>query len=101
MLPKITIGDDDSVAGPNGKTIEELVEEVFKAKPFLKVADNTAGAGTKAGGGKSDGDSKAKKKTETSDSDAENQHNGYRKPAVGAAVVAALMAQKAAGGDGP
>ncbi len=98
VLPRISIGDDDSVSGPDGKSIEDLVESVFKAKPFLKVPDNNAGAGTKPGGGKSDG-----KGTKAADKAAdETKANGTNtKLSIGQTVVAALMAQKNENGTGP
>jgi hypothetical protein len=100
--PKIVIGDDDSVTGPNGKALEDLVDDIFKAKPFLKVPDNTPGAGTNPKGGKSDGGDKSKAKGKESQTNDTPPPNGnYRKPQVGAAVVAALQALKNEGGGGP
>ncbi len=99
VLSKISIGDDDSVSGADGKSIEDIVDGIFKAKPFLKVPDNNAGAGTKPGGGKSDGD-KGKKAAPADETP--KPTNGYQKPNVGAAVVAALMeAHKHEPGAGP
>lgn len=101
VVPKLSISDDDSVTGPNGMSLEDVIEGVFKLKPFLKVPDNTAGAGTKPGGGKSEGDGKPKKKGEIPPPEDKPANGHYAKPAVGSAVVAALMALKDGGGAGP
>jgi len=84
---KIAIGDDDSVSGPNGKSLEEIVNEVFKAKPFLKAPDNTPGAGTKPGA-KSDAKTAPAKKA-----DEDNKANGAPK-SFGSALVQAMKAQR-------
>lgn len=98
--PKIQIGEDDVATGPNGKALEDVIEEIFKAKPFLKVPDNSAGAGTKPGGGKSTANGKQTKADDESDK-GETPRNGFAKPELRQAVVAAFMAQEKNGGTGP
>jgi hypothetical protein len=85
VAPKLVIGDDDSVTGPNGVSVEEMVNGIFKAKPLLKAPDNTPGAGTKPGA-KTDGKPTSKK-------DEEPKANGTPKT-IGAAIVQAMKAQR-------
>lgn len=92
---KIVIRDDDSVSGPDGKALDDVVEEILKAKPFLKAADHVGGAGTKPGGGKPDGDAKPKPNLGTGDV----KPNG-RPPSIGQTVADALRASAAANGGG-
>ncbi len=86
ILPRLTIGDDDSLSGPNGKSVEDMINDVFKAKPFLKAPDNTPGAGTKPGA-KPEGKASASKKDEAATA------NGAPKT-LGGALVAAMKAQR-------
>lgn len=52
LEPKIVINDDDTVTGPHGKSLDDVVEDMLKAKPILKAPDFKPGAGTTPGGGK-------------------------------------------------
>ncbi len=87
LLPRIKIGDDDSLTGDNGESLDALVDGLFKTKPFLKAPDNTPGAGTKPGA-KPDGKAAAS----TKDTDA--KPNGVAPKSLGGAIVAALKAQR-------
>lgn len=42
----LVVGDDDTVSGPDGKTVDKIVDEFLAAKPHLKAADYKPGAGS-------------------------------------------------------
>lgn len=48
--PKLVIGDDGAVTGPDGVPVEKLVEDLISSRPFLKAPDYKPGGGTSAKG---------------------------------------------------
>ncbi len=47
LEPKLVVSDDDdTVTGPNGKSLDDYVEELLKNKPILKRAEIHEGSGT-------------------------------------------------------
>lgn len=85
LEPKLVINDDDTVSGPNGKPLDDMIEDLLKQKPILKIPDFKAGAGTTPAGGKSSKDgAAAKPKTEEESKDGGEAgvttENGYLLP---------------------
>lgn len=48
LAGSLTVGDDDSVIGPDGKAVDKVVDELLAAKPYLKAPDYKDGAGSKS-----------------------------------------------------
>lgn len=46
--PKLQLGDDGTVTGPDGAKLEDIVNGLLEQRPFLKAPDWKAGAGTTA-----------------------------------------------------
>lgn len=44
---QLAVGEDGTVTGPDGKTVESLVDELLKTETYLANPDFKAGAGTK------------------------------------------------------
>lgn len=51
---QLTVGDDGAVTGPDGKTVESLVDDLLKSETYLANPEFKAGAGTKPNGQKPD-----------------------------------------------
>lgn len=45
---QLVVGDDGAVTGPEGKSVESMVDELLKTEEYLKSPDFKEGAGTKA-----------------------------------------------------
>jgi len=86
IAPKLVVGDDGTVTGPEGKDVGEMVEELIASKPYLKAPGYKAGAGTKPNAQKAEPGTSG---------------NGEPPKTVGAAIMAELASRGALPGLGP